>query len=137
MVLWCRGPDLVGAAGCCILEDTVRLEEQSCCLHYGVKLWHDKPGQQSLDIVSSPLSGWGSLRLKKAPQTHRPPVPSPDCPGTLSHRGLSLSMGDEQLQICPGHRRVTTNVLQNLTHFPWHTLPVTLLLFLLSYLWYG
>lgn len=49
----------------------------------------------------------------------------------------SLSMGDEQLQICPGHGRVTTNVLQNLTHFPWHTLTVTLLLFLLSCLWYS
>lgn len=49
----------------------------------------------------------------------------------------SLLMGNEQLQICPGHRRVTTNVLQNLTHFPWHTLTITLLLFLLSYLWYS
>lgn len=57
-----------------------------------------------------------------------PPWESSCCP---------FSMGDEQLLLCPGLGRLTTNVLENLTHFPWHTLTVTLLLFLLSYLWRG
>lgn len=82
-----------------------------CCLCDVIKLQLDKPGQHlvikmSLDNISSLLAVWV---LKKALQTHCPAVPCPDYPGALSYHGLSVR--DEQLQICPGHRRVTTNLL--------------------------